>query len=182
MTLCSSQAQQAGFGPRPSFQDTTRFVNKIRDADRWTQKERARAGTSPLFTQTAGEITNVFFHTASFLPPAYQAFPPPRPSPVFPPHFILHFLLVLLLPPLYLCSMHHLSLLVQRSFSLHVPHFYDSLVSLRQIKPKNILSSRCCLSYNCAMAETKKTLKVANSFDTFQWLEFQRYAGCHMFA
>lgn len=107
MTLCSSQAQQAGFGPRPSIQDTTCFVNKIRDTDRRTQKERARAAASSLFTQTAGAITNVFFHTAFF--------------------FSLH--RVLLLPFLHaslpvfssscllLCSTHHLSLLALEAHS-----------------------------------------------------------------
>lgn len=63
MTLCCSQAQQAGYGPRPGFQDTTCFVNKIRDSDRWTQKESERA----LVTQTAGAITNVLLMSSFIL-------------------------------------------------------------------------------------------------------------------
>lgn len=155
MTLCSSQAQQAGFGPRPSIQDTTCFVNKIRDTDRRTQKERARAAASSLFTQTAGAITNVFFHTAFF-------FLPPRFTPCF---------LLLLPPPL----LHTPSVFVslRSSFSLHVPHFfYNSPVSLRQINPQIYCQAGVVYNITLRWLKKKKSFKIANSFDTFCWLEF----------
>lgn len=160
MTLCSSQAQQAGFGPRPSFQDTACFVNKIRDTDRRTQKERARAGAPALFTQTAGVITNVFFHTAFFLPPACWAPPLPRPSPLHPPAPLPVSSSSCLLPSIPLLHTPSVFVSLRRSFSPHVPHFYDSLVSLRQINPGIYCQAGVVYSITVPRLEKKNHLKL----------------------
>lgn len=137
MTLCSSQARQAGFEPRPSFQDTTCFVNKIRDADRRTQKEQKQEPAHQLCSpKQLGRLLMSSFHTASF------PFPPTE-------HLLRHVLLLSFLHASLpvsssLCFLRSIQPLhapsvfvsLRRSFSLHVPHFYDSLVSLRQINPR----------------------------------------------
>lgn len=154
MTLCSSHPQQADFGARPSFQATTCFVSKIRDADRWTQKREDECQLI-LSVNTAGEITNVFFHTVSFLPPASWA--SSLPHPLLLPS-TLHSLLASSSFSCFLRSipLHHapsVFVSLRHSFPIHALHFNDSPVSPRQINPKNLSLSRCCLIYNYAMSE-----------------------------
>lgn len=60
---------------------------------------------------------------------------------------------------------------LRRLVLLHVPHFYDTLVSLRQINPK--IYYRAGVVYNITVSGLKKkSLNIANNFDTFHWLEF----------
>ena len=131
MTLCSSQAQQAGFGPRPSIQDTARFVNKIRATDRRTQKKREQEPPHQLCSRKPlGRLLMSSSYSFFFF---FFFLPTPCPSPPVPPRFTPCFLL-LLPPPL----LHTPSVFVslRSSFSLRVPHFYNSPVSLRQINPE----------------------------------------------
>lgn len=94
MTPYCTQTQQAGSGPRPSFQSTTCFVNKIRDSDRWTKRVH--------HTYKLGWLLMSLFMLL-FLPPSPIVSISSAMSFSFL-HASLHFLL---LPP----PTHHLSLL-----------------------------------------------------------------------
>ncbi len=147
MTLCSSQAQQAGFGPRPGFQDTTCFVNKIRDPDIQIQKKRARAGALALFTKQLERLLMSSFIRLFLLPPAYWASPLLCPSPLFSacfsPRFLL--LLLLLLPPFFTSAPHTICLCFLQMLNLSAPPSFLWLSRLSQTnKSKNTLSGRCC--------------------------------------
>lgn len=134
MTLCSSHPQQADFGARPNFQATTRFVSKIRNADRWTQKEKKSASTSCLLTQLGRLLMSSSTLFPFFLPP--------------PGHLLCHILLFSFLPrftpcllpppppsspassPLYLCTMSHLFLLALDTRSQYMPFISMTPLSL----------------------------------------------------
>lgn len=140
VTLCISRARQAGFGHKLSFQGSTCFNNKIRDADRQTQKGESKSwhipsvhmnswGESCLFSNhflSASRLLSISF-TMSFSSPstAHSRFPPPPAS-----------------SSLHLCFMHHLSFLALDAHSCSI-----SLIScfLQTNKSQNISPSRCYL-------------------------------------
>lgn len=156
MTLCSSHPQQADFGTWPSFQATARFVTKIRDADRWTQKENESASTSSLLTQlgrllmssstlfpfllgisSATSSSSVSLHAS--LPTAFSS----SSSSCFLPSIPLH-------------HAPSVSVSLSRSFPMYALHFYDSPVSPRQINPEKCIIKQ--VLFNLQLCREWKTI------------------------